>query len=76
MVILNTLKMCLPFDQSISLLRFYSKKIIIRGEDKNVCTRVLTAMLFIIAKENRIKIGDWLNTLRYINTTKYNTHSK
>lgn len=39
-IILNTLKMWLPFDQPTSLLRLYSKEIIIRRGDKNVCTRV------------------------------------
>lgn len=76
MAILNVLKMWLPFDQPISLLGLYSKEIIIRRRDKNVCTRVLTTMLFIIIKENRIKIGDWLNKLRYTNITGYATHSK
>lgn len=73
---INALKMWLHFDQSISILGLYSKEIIIRRRDKNVCTKLLTTMLFIIAKENGIKIGDCLNKFRYNNTIGYATHSK
>lgn len=58
MALSDALKIESPFQQLILLTGLYSKEIIIRRGDKNVCTWVLIIMLFIIAKGSRIKTGD------------------
>lgn len=66
MVILNPLKMWLPSDQPISLLRLYSKEVITRRGDKNVRNRVFTTMLFMYnSKRKWNENKDCLNTVRY-----------
>ena len=71
---LKKLKVELPFDPAIPLLRIYSKK----SEtliQKNICTPMFIAVLFTIAKIRKEpkcpSVNKWFKKLWYIYTMEY-----
>ena len=73
---LKTLKMELPFDPAIPLLRLYSKNPETPIQ-KNVCTPMFIAAQFTIAKcwkqPKCPSVNEWIKTLWYVHTMEFYT---